>query len=94
MAKWIHFTDNAYNFELLADGGDVISQEYGLFVYKFHSEFPVDDRAREWGREAIIIECPEEFVKLVQTDPLGDDPDRDEYAIPHKQFENCRYWEF
>jgi len=93
MALWIHYTKNPYSFELFPDGGEQISQEYGLFVYKFLDDFPVEQRMREWAyRDPMIIKCPEKLVELVQTDPIGEDPSRDEYVIPHKHFDKCEYW--
>lgn len=94
MESYIHFTKNANTFDLDADGGDAISQECGgLFVYKYDSDFPVAQRAAEWGyRDAVVISVPDGVAQLEQTDPLGDDETRDEYVIPADAFDRCDYW--
>ena len=94
MATWIHFTEDVGEFlEQLSyhedDSPDSFSDE-GLFVYKYHQDFPVEERGLAWGgRTDIIIECDEKHVELVQTDPLGDNPDNDEYIIPVANFKHC-----
>jgi len=92
-ARWIHFTKDSYDFDLTPGGGEAISREYGLFVYRYNDRFPVEERQREWAyRDPIIIECDRRYVELVQTDPLGNDRSRDEYAIPAKHFNKCEWW--
>lgn len=91
---WIHFTDDL-EFKLSEESlkADAVSKEYsGIFVYKYHNEFPVKERSMEWGgRHPVLIYCDKEFVGLIQTDPLDSDPDRDEYVIPYEHFDKCSW---
>ena len=94
MSAWIHFTDDVENFfdglEQHDDDAENSFAEEGLFVYKHHKDFPEEQRSIDWGgRIGIIIYCDEAHVELVQTDPIGDDPDNDEYMIPVEAFPHC-----
>ena len=95
MATWIHFTEDVSEFiDSLSyhedDSPDSFSGE-GLFVYRYHADFPIEERGLAWGgRTGIIIECDEKYVEIVQTDPLGDNPDNDEYLISIEHFKHCR----
>lgn len=94
MSEWIHFTDDIDEFidgiEEYDDDDPASFCEEGLFVYKYHSNFPIEERSVAWGgRIGMIISCDENHVEIVQEDPLGDDPDNDEYIIPVENFQFC-----
>ena len=100
MATWIHFTEDIEEF--INDDFELSLEQFeddelnsfadeGLFVHKFHADFPVEERSAAWGgRQHIIIECDESHVELIQEDPTGDDPDNDEYMIPCDAFQHCK----
>ena len=91
MATWIHFTAHPEQF---ADGLESIDSDDfdrdGLYVYRYTEGLDVQERSRKWNyREPVYIRCDEEYVELVQTDPLGNDPTWDEYLIPVEHFDKC-----
>lgn len=90
MTTWIHFTKST-NFKLTRGGGDSISREYGLFVYKFTDDFPLEEMRAKWAyRDVIFIKCDDKYVDSVQDDPLCRDPSLDEYVIKSMHFNKCQ----
>lgn len=91
MQTWIHFTEDVFDaLEAIEDDSPESFTDEGLFVYKWHSDFPEAERSAAWGgRMALLINCPEHLVELIQEDPLGDNPDNDEYMIPIDAFAEC-----
>ena len=99
---WIHFT----GFPELFEFGEPVKQmhssdpasfaEIGLCVYKFFSRDQFEQIGLGWEegvgkyRQGIIIECPEEFVEILQESPLDENPWYDEYIIPVENFRHTR----
>lgn len=92
MAIWLHCTadpDAFYESGIRATESrhpDDFRAE-GLFVYR-DPGIAVDRRAIAdvWSRDYVLIECDEQYVTLVQRNPIADDSTYDEYMIPVEHF--------
>ena len=95
MKTWIHFTEDVEGFiedlKSIEDDDPASFAAEGLFVYKWRDGFPEAEKSIEWGgRTGILINCEEKYVELIQEDPIGDNPDNDEYMILIENFKHCK----
>lgn len=91
MTTWLHFTADPAAFALDPEHvADVAAERPGLWLYRELDAAAFAARAADWGQDAVVIEAPDDAVELVQTDPLDDDPGRDEYFLPVAQFARAR----
>ncbi|MBM3749109.1 MAG: hypothetical protein FJW34_25370 [Acidobacteria bacterium] len=89
---WLHYTRDPEAFAVLkpATSEDPASFAWwGLCVYRYYCSEQEIALEIGWQREHITIECDEQYVELLQENPLDDNPWYDEYIIPIAHFDKC-----